>query len=111
MFKALHDNNYVTRTYYCDDKGNWDKAMLNHVKHIGTDMVNYHKDPWAVTHNIHGWPFKNKNHHCTSPGPSSNTQVIGIEVDSGDIEGKGDNFVYFYRRLNPTEVSSNSIQC
>merc|ERR1712157_410711 len=101
VLKAIHDNNYVTRTYLCKDKGNWDKALLNHAKHIATDMINYHIDPWAVTHNIYGWPFKNKNHHCTSP--SSNTQVIGIEVDSGDIEGKGDDFVYLYRRLNPTE--------
>ena len=38
----------------------WKETLVttNKVHHIVTDKINFHKDPWAKTHNDLGWPFQ-----------------------------------------------------
>jgi len=75
------------------------------VNHIATNQVNLHEDPWAVTHNGLGWPFG-----CIESWPCEGYQetvdVIGAEVDTGDIWGSADSFLFAYENNNAVTTTT-----
>ncbi|GAB4525498.1 MAG: hypothetical protein Tsb0020_43500 [Haliangiales bacterium] len=85
---------YVSRVWGVNDAGAWGEAEAYGAHHIATDKVNIHRDTWARTHNSHGYPFE-----CfagCSAGLTESSQVLGVEVNSEDIWGSGDDFRFRY---------------
>lgn len=86
---------FVGRVWVADNSTDWSAAVNARIHHIGTNKVNYHVDPWAVTHDSQGWPFQ-----CFDPLACGAYQepanVIGAEVDSGDIWDSADSFAFAY---------------
>jgi hypothetical protein len=90
---SVHLANFVGRVWGVNDSGTWSTVSKLDVNHIATDKVNYHEDPWAVTHNTLGWPFQClEGWNCTSN--KELVDVIGTEVDSGDIWSSSDSFLF-----------------
>jgi hypothetical protein len=89
----VHLANFVGRVWGVNDSTTWSNVAKLDVNHIATDKVNYHEDPWAVTHNGLGWPFQ-----CLEGWPCASNQelvdVVGTEVDSGDIWNSSDSFLF-----------------
>jgi hypothetical protein len=89
----VHLANFVGRVWGVNDSTSWSRAASLNTHHIATDKVNYHVDPWAVTHNGLGWPFQ-----CLEGWPCGSNQelvdVLGAEVDSGDIWYSSDSFLF-----------------
>ena len=89
----VHLANFVGRVWGVNDSTAWSNVAGLNVNHIATDKVNYHVDPWAVTHNSQGWPFQ-----CLEGWPCGGNQepvdVLGTEVDSGDIWNSNDSFLF-----------------
>ncbi|WP_224241191.1 Ca2+-dependent phosphoinositide-specific phospholipase C [Hyalangium gracile] len=89
----VHLANFIGRVWGVNDSNSWTNASAFNAHHIATDKVNYHVDPWAVTHNSRGWPFQ-----CLEGWPCGSNQelvdVIGTEVDSGDIWSGSDSFFF-----------------
>jgi hypothetical protein len=89
----VHLANFVGRVWGVNDSTSWSRAVSLDSHHIATDKVSYHMDPWAVTHNTLGWPFQ-----CLEGWPCASNQeavdVLGAEVDSGDIWYASDSFLF-----------------
>ncbi len=79
---------HVVRVWGNDDEASWDAAIAVGAHHVATDKVSYHEDPWAITHDADGWPFRCLD-ACTPIGPEPGA-VIGVDVDSGDIWAQAD---------------------
>jgi hypothetical protein len=90
---SVHLANFVGRVWGVNDSGTWSNVSKLDVNHIATDKVSYHQDSWAVTHNSLGWPFQ-----CLEGWPCASNQervdVVGTEVDSGDIWNASDSFLF-----------------
>ncbi|WP_257447378.1 Ca2+-dependent phosphoinositide-specific phospholipase C [Archangium lipolyticum] len=93
LASSVHQAGFVSRVWGVNDSASWSRAVLAMANHIATDKVSYHQDGWAVTHNTLGWPFG-----CFGSWPCGGYQeavnVIGAEVDSGDIWGSSDSFLF-----------------
>ncbi len=89
----VHLANFIGRVWNVNDSAAWSRVAPLDVHHIATNKVNYHVDSWAVTHNSLGWPFQ-----CLEGWPCASHQepvdVIGAEVDSGDIWYGSDSFLF-----------------
>jgi hypothetical protein len=89
----VHLANFTGRVWNVNDSAAWSRVAPLDVNHIATNKVNYHQDTWAVTHNSLGWPFQ-----CLDGWPCGGNQepvdVIGVEVDSGDIWSSSDSFLF-----------------
>lgn len=90
---SVHDAGFISRVWGVNSAAAWARAVASEANHIATDMVNAGKGNWAVTSNGHGWPFG-----CMKPGACDGYEepadVIAAEVDSGDIWGGRDSFVF-----------------
>jgi hypothetical protein len=89
----VHLANFVGRVWDVNDSATWNRVAPLDVHHIATNKVNYHVDSWAVTHNGLGWPFQ-----CLDGWACGSYQepvdVIGAEVNSGDIWNGSDSFLF-----------------
>lgn len=90
----IFNQGFVSRRYVVDDQNSFNAAIAGRVHHIATNKINYRKDSWAKTHNILGWPFRCLVNCAT---PASNENIIGIEVNSEDIWGRDDHFVFLHQ--------------
>lgn len=86
-------DDFIVRAWGLNKEDNWKNALAQKVHHLATDKVNYHKDIWAQTHNKKGWPFE-----CFDDCgiPEEQVMVLGVEVESGDIWDKSDDFLFAY---------------
>jgi len=99
-------NKYVSRVYPSgatggadlDDRGNWNNACARKIHHIATDEVNWLADPWSTTANIQGFPFEGIEIHI-DPQLREAGDLLGMAVNSGDIEGANDSFYFWYADL------------
>jgi len=85
---------FVIRQYNLNGSDEYTEGRNNLVNHLGTNAVNYHEDPWSITHNGSGWPFS-----CIN-GCGAQTEIesiIGVAVDSGDIWNSSDDFFFLYQ--------------
>jgi hypothetical protein len=84
----------------CSDPSNtdWKTMLAAKTQHMGTNCINYQTSPWAVTHNANGWPFR-----CVDPqdcaAKAEATDIVGVRVSSGDLEGNADDFGFAYESL------------
>jgi hypothetical protein len=101
----VHLANFVGRVWDVNDSATWSRVAPLDVNHIATNKLNYHVDPWAVTHNGLGWPFQ-----CLDGWACGNNQepvdVIGAELDSGDIWYGSDSFLFAHE--SNTAVTTTS---
>jgi hypothetical protein len=93
LASSVYSAGFISRVWGVNDSASWSRAVSAMANHIATDKVSYHQDGWAVTHNSLGWPFG-----CFGSWPCGGYQesvdVIGAEVDSGDIWGSSDSFLF-----------------
>jgi hypothetical protein len=88
----IHENNFVSRRYVINDAAGFASALSNHVHQVATNKANFHKDTWSKTHNAAGWPFTCMNANCDLK--FEDEDIIGVNVNSDDIWGKSDHFVF-----------------
>ncbi|MGK5091689.1 Ca2+-dependent phosphoinositide-specific phospholipase C [Deltaproteobacteria bacterium TL4] len=100
LIKATYEANLVSRVYYADGSSLFSKIIMNHGHHLANNAVNYHEDTYSSTHNAKGFPFQ-----CMDPvncpiskNHEESTNIIGIEVDSGDIWNDKDSFLFLYNQ-------------
>jgi hypothetical protein len=73
----------------------WNTMLAAKTQHMGTNCINYQTSPWAVTHNVNGWPFRCVDlQHCAAKVEP--TDIVGVRVSSGDLEGNADDFGFAY---------------
>lgn len=102
---SVHLANFVARVWDVNDSSTWNAVQPLNVNHIATNKVSYHQDPWAVTHNALGFPFQ-----CldgwSCGGYQEPVDVIGAEVDTGDIWSSSDSFLFAHE--SNTAVTTTS---
>ncbi|WP_394822396.1 hypothetical protein [Pendulispora albinea] len=76
-----------------DDALAWNAARAHRTNFLATDRVNAEVDPWASTHTISGWPFLCLLTGC-EPHPAEEGAIVGVSVESGDIDGRRDSFYF-----------------
>jgi len=82
----------VSRVWGIGNASEFNSARSYSAHHLASDYVNFHQDPWTITHNSHGWPFQ-----CFTPCDPALVEthrVLGVQVNSEDIWGGGDHFRY-----------------
>jgi hypothetical protein len=94
------DLGFVARVWDANDAGTFAAGLRSGAQHVGTDAVNLHEGPWAVTHAADGWPFSCPA-GCEGAGPEPGP-TLGIEVDSGDIWDTDDDFALWHRTPGPS---------
>ncbi|MBM4360878.1 MAG: hypothetical protein FJ096_22470 [Deltaproteobacteria bacterium] len=111
MSYALRDNavlalaaGLVSRVWSANDAGAWDALVAAKTNLLATDKVNVEQDPWARTHAMGGWPFACMTGECDPPA-SEIAPVVRLEVRSGDIWGKSDDFFFVSKKVDPAERS------
>ena len=97
---VVADAGFVSRIYNLNDEGAWAGAVANRAHHLATDMVNFHEDVWARTHNALGWPFEVID--GDTPEMAEIARTLSVEVSSDDIWNKKDDFVFLYQELDQT---------
>jgi hypothetical protein len=89
----VYQAGFTSRVWGANDSASWSKAVAAKANHIGTDKVSLHQDTWATTYNALGWPFG-----CIESWPCAGYQeavdVVGAEVNSGDLWGGADSFFF-----------------
>ncbi len=96
----IHRDNFVSRRYVLDSRGDFESAISGKTHHISTNKINFLNDNWAKTHNANdltAWPFRCIG-NCGTQHEKGNT--IGIEVNSEDIWGRRDHFTFLYQDRN-----------
>lgn len=97
---------YVIRIWGLNDEPHWKTAAQLGVHHLATDKVNLHQDPWARTHDELGWPFTCLDGCYADPLPEPGN-VIGIEVESGDLWGSSDDGWFQLVEVAPDEPGAD----
>lgn len=102
---SVHLANFIGRVWGVNTSNTWSSTASYNAHHIATDKVNYHQDPWAVTHNALGWPFQ-----CLEGWPCGGTaelvDVLGVEVSSGDIWSSSDSFLFAHESNSAVTTTS-----
>ncbi|MBW2526202.1 MAG: hypothetical protein JRI23_18625 [Deltaproteobacteria bacterium] len=84
----------VSRVWDLNTSSDWGAAFNARTHVLATDKVNFHQDPWAVTHDDRGWPFD-----CIATcgtQPEEPADIFGVSVDSDDIWDGADSFVFLH---------------
>ncbi len=89
---AAAEAGFVVRAWDANTRSAWTPAREAGARHLATNAINLHQDPWTVTHDGDGWPFSCVD-GCAGAGPEPGA-LIGIRVDSGDIWGTADAMVF-----------------
>lgn len=113
LARSVFDAGFVSRVYGVNGSGDWNDAVSHNVHHIATNKINFHEDPWAVTHNSLGWPFRclpESGLDCT--GFQEADTIIGIEVnsDSMDEGDRHDHFVFAYEDVYANDAALSRIE-
>ncbi|MBX7078242.1 MAG: hypothetical protein K1X88_03575 [Nannocystaceae bacterium] len=88
---TLVDAGYVARLWGIEDAATWQAAVAAGIHHLGVDAVDAEQDPWARTHDQHGWPFACRD-TCEAAPPAE--AIVGLAVDSGDLWNDADSAIF-----------------
>jgi hypothetical protein len=80
----------MSRVWDVNDQGLWNTSIAAGAQLLGTDKINFHEDPWAVTHSANGYPFGCSD--CDARVEASD--AIGVQVGSGDIWDSADSMLF-----------------
>ncbi len=95
---------FIVRTWGIDDQSQWDAIADAGSHHLAVDAVNFHQDPWTITHDATGWPFTCLD-DCEPAGPEPGF-VLGIEADSGDLWDASDDGLFAQQDRSATPGGS-----
>ncbi|MEM9101344.1 MAG: Ca2+-dependent phosphoinositide-specific phospholipase C [Pseudomonadota bacterium] len=95
LTQYIFQEGFVSRRYVLNDANGFNAALNGQTHHIATNKVNIFQDSWSKTHNNQGWPFRCVNRACEQNESSEN--IIGITVNSEDIWGNNDHFIFLQK--------------
>lgn len=94
----VFNRGFISRAFNIDSEQKWQDAVTKRVHHIATNLVNYHEDPWAVTHQENWYPFSFIDKDLFDDREEK-ADIIGVKVNSDDIWSSSDNFYFLYREV------------
>lgn len=98
--RKVYDEGFVSRAYYLDEPGPWDRAVDSRCHHLATDMVNSRTDTWSKTASgVTGFPFQP--FEGSAPPVSEPGSLCGVWARSGDVWDTSDSLEFFYRYCRP----------
>jgi hypothetical protein len=92
----IHDDGLLTRVFLLNGQTDWDATRAFGVHHLATDKVNLHRDTWATTLSGDGYPFRCRPDAGCALDDAEAGELLGVEVNSEDIFGTGDDFVFLH---------------
>ncbi len=100
----IYTDGFISRQWYVNSSSQWNTSKGQKCHHFATDDINYHEDSYTITHNSKGYPFGTYTTTDISGYDTDLENTISIEVDSGDVWGSDDEFVF----LHEQETSSDT---